>query len=147
REELAFGIGHNTACTWENAQSPNTPQWIKSTFLPDYDVKSQSSETDKIKGEILNIKNLSAYNTDRTSIVSNLAKVADAYKNWIEDERKSANLNELGLKNIEKCEQIYKRINNGIKLLSENYNALRAFQLANTVIYLQDFQITKPPNI
>lgn len=143
REKLAFGIGHNTACTWENAQSPNTPQWIKSTFLPDYDVKSQSSETDKINGEILNIKNLSVYNTDKESTISNLTKVADAYKDWIEDERKSANGNELGLKNIVKCEQIYKRINNGIKLLSENDNALRAFQLANTAIYLQMFQNSK----
>lgn len=140
REKLAFGIGHNTACTWENAQSPNTPQWIKSTFLPEYDVKSQSSETDKIKGDILNIRNITVYNTDKASIISNLTKVADAYKNWIEDERNSANGNELGLKNIVKCEQIYKRINNGIRLLSENDNALRAFQLANTAIYLQMFQ-------
>ncbi|MDY0278102.1 MAG: helicase-related protein, partial [Acholeplasma sp.] len=140
REKLAFGIGHNTACTWENAQSPNTPQWIKSTFLPDYDVKSQSSETDKIKGDILNIRNITVYNTDKPSIISNLSKVADAYKNWIEDERKSANGNELGLKNIVKCEQIHKRINNGIKLLSENDKAFRAFQLANTAIYLQMFQ-------
>src|SRR5690606_26068313 len=140
REKLAFGIGHNTACTWENAQSPNTPQWIKSTFLPEYDVKSQSSETDKIKGDILNIKNLSVYNLDTKNIISNLTKVAEAYKNWIEDERKSANENELGLKNIAKCEQIYNRISNGIKLLSENENALRAFQLANTAIYLQMYQ-------
>ncbi|MCB0744156.1 MAG: hypothetical protein KDC67_09645, partial [Ignavibacteriae bacterium] len=63
RDKLAFGIGHNTACTWENAQSPNTPRWIQSTFLPEYDVKNQSSETDKIKGDILNIKNLSVYNS------------------------------------------------------------------------------------
>lgn len=140
RDKLAFGIGHNTACTWENAQSPNTPQWIQSTFLPEYDVKSQSSETDKIKGDILNIKKLSVYNSDKTSIISNLNQVAEAYKNWIEEERKSANGNELGLKNIAKCEQIYKRISNGIKLLSENENALRAFQLANTAIYLQMFQ-------
>jgi len=140
RDKLAFGIGHNTACTWENAQSPNTPQWIQSTFLPEYDVKNQSSETDKIKGDILNIKNLSVYNSDTESIISNLKKVAEAYKNWIEDERKSANDNKLGLKNIKKCEQIYNRIINGINLLSENENALRAFQLANTAIYLQFFQ-------
>lgn len=88
RDKLAFGIGHNTACTWENAQSPNTPQWIQSTFLPEYDVKSQSSETDKIKGDILNIKKLSVYNSDKTSIISNLNQVAEAYKNWIEGERK-----------------------------------------------------------
>jgi hypothetical protein len=140
RDKSAFGIGHNTACTWENAQSPNTPQWIQSTFLPEYDVKNQSSETDKIKGDILNIKNLSVYNSDTESIISNLTEVAKAYKNWIEEERKSANENELGLKNIIKCDQIYDRIINGVKLLSENENALRAFQLANTAIYLQFFQ-------
>src|SRR5690606_7385968 len=99
RDKLAFGIGHNTACTWENAQSPKTPQWIKSTFLPEYDVKSQSSETDKINGEILNIKNLSVYNTDKQNIISNLTKVAETYKTWIEDERKSAKGSDLGLKN------------------------------------------------
>ena len=147
REKLAFGIGHNTACNWENAQSPNTPQWIESTFLPEYDVKSQSSETDKIKGEILNIKNLTVYNTNTKSIIANLIKVSEAYKNWIEDERKSANGNELGLKNIVKCEQIYSRISNGIKLLSENDNALRAFQLANTAIYLQMYQTSQHFNI
>jgi len=140
RDKLAFGIGHNTACTWENAQSAKTPQWIQSTFLPEYDVKNQSSETDKIKGDILNIKNLSVYNSDTESIISNLTKVAKAYKNWIEEERKSANENDLGLQNITKCEKIYDRIINGIKLLSENENALRAFQLANTAIYLQFFQ-------
>jgi len=140
RDKLAFGIGHNTACTWENAQSPNTPQWIQSTFLPEYDVKSQSSETDKIKGEILNIKNLSVYNSNTKSIISNLTQVAKAYKNWIEDERKKANGNDLGLQNISKCEKIYNRIENGIRILSENEKALRAFQLANTAIYLQFFQ-------
>lgn len=140
REKLAFGIGHNTACTWENAQSPRTPQWIKSTFLPDYDVKSQSSETDIIKGDILSIKGMSVFNVDKLGIISNLKKVVDAYKNWIEDERKLANGNDLGIKNIGKCENILNRISNGVKLLSENEDAFRAFQLANTAIYLQMFQ-------
>ena len=140
RDKLAFGIGHNTACTWKNAQSPNTPQWIQSTFLPEYDVKSQSSETDKIKGDILNIKNLSVFNSDKSNIISNLTKVAEAYKVWINEEKISANGNELGEENISKCEQIHSRITNGIKLLSENENALKSFQLANTAIYLQMFQ-------
>ena len=140
REKQAFGIGHNTACTWEDAQSPNTPQWIQSTFLPEYDVKSQSSETDRIKGDILNIKSLSIYNSDKSSIISNLHEVAKAYKSWIDDEKKRADENILGLQNIAKCEQIYQRVSNGINILSKNEKALRAFQLANTAIYLQMFQ-------
>ncbi len=140
RDKLSFGIGHNTACNWEFSQISDTPKWIKSTFLPSYDVKSQSSETDKINSDFLNIKKLSVYTNDKMNFISNLTKVADAYYNWIEDERKSANGNELGLKNIAKCKIIYNRIINGIKLLSKNENALRAFKLANTAIYLQMFQ-------
>ncbi|GAB4451621.1 MAG: helicase-related protein [Bacteroidia bacterium] len=140
REKLAFGIGHNTSCTWDNVQSTNAPKWIKTTFFPEYDVKSQSTETDKVEGDILNIKSFSIYNSDKKGIIEKLKKLADAYKNWIDDERKSANGNELGQKNISKCELIHSRISNGISILENNENALRAFQLANTAIYLQMFQ-------
>ncbi len=143
RKKLAFGIGHNVACTWEDTQSQNSPRWVQSTFLPDYDVKSQSSETNIIKREILNIKNLSIYNSDKNGIIENLRKVADAYKSWINLERELANGNELGLKNVSKCEVIYDRICNGIQVLEKNEKALRAFQLANTAIYIQMFQTAK----
>jgi hypothetical protein len=140
QNKLAFGIGHNTSCTWYNNESNEIPKWIKSTFLPDYDVKSQSSETDKINSEILSIKKLSTYNSNTREIISNLKQVAEAYRKWIDTENKVALGNEFGIENIEKCEVIYNRINTGIKHLENNANALRSFQLANTAIYLQMFQ-------
>ena len=140
QNKLAFGIGHNTSCTWYNNESNEIPKWIKSTFLPDYDVKSQSSETDKINSEILSIKKLSTYNSNSAEIISNLKQVSEAYRKWIDTENKEALGNEFGRENIEKCEEIYNRINTGIKHLENNANALRSFQLANTAIYLQMFQ-------
>jgi len=140
KNKLAFGIGHNTSCTWYNNESNEIPKWIKSTFLPEYDVKSQSSETDKINSEILSIKKLSTYNSNSNEIISNLKQVAEAYRKWIDAENREALGNEFGLENIEKCEVIYNRINTGIKHLEKNANALRSFQLANTAIYLQMFQ-------
>lgn len=140
QNKLAFGIGHNTSCTWYNNESNEIPKWIKSTFLPDYDVKSQSSETDKINTEILSIKKLSTYNSNTSEIISNLKQVAEAYRKWIDTENKTALGNEFGIENIAKCEVIYNRINTGIKHLESNPNALRSFQLANTAIYLQMFQ-------
>lgn len=140
KDKLAFGIGHNTACNWELSNTNQTPNWVKSSFLPEYDVKSQSSETDKIKGEILNIKNLSSFNTDKKEIIQNLQQVADAYLDWINSEITEAKGVEFGLKNIEKCKAIHQRVTNGINLLAENENALKSFQLANTAIYLQMFQ-------
>ena len=66
--------------------------------------------------------------------------MANAYLEWISGETNAANGNELALKNIEKCKKIYKRICNGVSLLETSANAFRAFQLANTAIYLQMFQ-------
>lgn len=140
RDKLAFGIGHNTSCTWHNSDLNEVPKWIKSTFLPEYDVRSQSSETDKINSGILSIKNLSIYNSNTNKILENISKVADAYKRWIDEERSKLENSEYGLKNILKCENIYERLLNGIKILKSDPEALRAFQLANTAIYLQMFQ-------
>ena len=46
REKKAYGIGHNTACTWENCANDDptsTHTWVSTTFLPTFDVKSQST--------------------------------------------------------------------------------------------------------
>ena len=141
REKLAYGIGHNASCIWENCeQDDKQPSWIKTTFIPSYSVKSQSTETDKIANDILNIKNLSSFGKDKKQVISNLKKIADAYLNWINDESSSADGNEFGERNIQKCKDIHRRIEKGIQLLSQNENAFKAFQLANTAIYTQMFQ-------
>jgi hypothetical protein len=141
KDKLAYGVGHNTSCTWENCeQDEKKPNWIKTTFLPIYSVKSQSTETDKIANEILNIKNISSFRNDKKQVISNLQKIADAYLIWINDESVNANGNEFGEKNIYKCKVIHQRIKKGIQLLSLDDNAYKAFQLANTAIYIQMFQ-------
>ncbi len=74
-----------------------------------------------------------------------ISKIVDTYLKWIENEEKeTSKLNKddkiLALSNIEKCKIIHKRMQKGIELLESNDNAFRAFQLANTAIYLQMFQ-------
>ena len=141
RDKLAFGIGHNVSCTWNNFdQDRKQVSWVKSTFLPFYDVRSQSTETEKVESNILTIKNLSSYNDNHQQIINSLQTLADAYLNWIKDEKEKASNSEFGLRNIKKCEDIYNRMTNGIKMLSQNDTALQAFQLANTAIYIQMFQ-------
>lgn len=141
KDKLAYGIGHNASCTWENCeQDEKKPNWIKTTFLPSYSVKSQSTETDKIANEILDIKNLSSFGNKKEQVIGNLQTMADAYLTWINDESRKANDNEFGKKNIQKCKEIHQRIEKGIQLLSQDDNAYKAFQLANTAIYIQMFQ-------
>lgn len=139
REKYSYGVGHNTACTWENCENDHvTPTWISTTFLPQYNVKSQSTDISSVGKKILEIKQLSVFCDDKGKIVPNLNSLADAYLTWINDEEKKAELQ--AFENIEKCKKIYERINKGIELLRNSANVFRAFQLANTAIYLQMFQ-------
>ncbi|MDR0754607.1 MAG: hypothetical protein LBF04_04380, partial [Prevotellaceae bacterium] len=149
REKLSYGIGHNTACTWENCEDDTKkPTWISSTFLPQFNVKSQSTDIENFDKNSLEIRQLSEFNSNKDVIPSSLKKLSTAYLEWIKKEEIKANtLSEndkpLGLTNIEKCKTIQKRMQQGIELLTQNDNAMRAFQLANTAIYLQMFQNEK----
>lgn len=146
RKKLSYGIGHNTACIWENCDDDiQKPRWVSSTFLPQFNVKEQSTNISSIDKKCLEIKELSSFNSNKDIIVSNLKKLADAYLKWIENEemetgKLSKDDKKLALSNIEKCKTIQKRMKKGIELLETNNNAFRAFQLANTAIYLQMFQ-------
>ena len=141
KDKLAYGIGHNTSCTWEECEQDDTkPNWIKTTFLPSYNVKNQSTETEKIDNNVLNIKNLSSFGNNKNRVIGDLQKIADAYLSWINNESQNAIGNEFGEINIAKCKNIHRRIEKGILLLLNNDDAFRAFQLANTAIYIQMFQ-------
>lgn len=146
REKLSYGIGHNTACTWENCEDDNyKPRWISSTFLPQFNVRSQSTDISSLDKKDLEIKGLSAFSNNSNAINPNLKKLSVAYSEWIEKEEKiTYELNEddklLALSNIEKCKNIHARIQKGVNLLENNEMAFRAFQLANSAIYLQMFQ-------
>ena len=149
REKLSYGIGHNTACTWEDCENDSkTPIWVSSTFLPQFNVKSQSTDIEGFDKKQLEIKELSSFNSNKYTIISNLKKLADAYLKWIENEemetgKLSKDDKKLALSNIEKCKTIQKRMHKGLELLETNNNAFRAFQLANTAIYLQMLQNEK----
>lgn len=146
RRKLSYGIGHNTACTWEECENDTkTPSWVSSTFLPQFNVKNQSTDIEGFDKKQLEIKELSSFNSNKKIIFSNLKKLSAEYLKWIETEEKIANKfndteKELAKSNIEKCKAIQKRMKKGIELLCSNDNTFRAFQLANTAIYLQMFQ-------
>lgn len=144
REKLAYGIGHNTACVWEECENDKLqPTWIASSFLPQYNVKSQSTDIDNIPTESLEIKKMSSFNNDKQQIVNNLKTLCVAYEDWIEKENKKSAGNQFASQNSAKCLRIRERLRKGIDLLNSNENAMRAFQLANTAIYLQMFQNEK----
>jgi len=141
----SYGIGHGTACEWELKEKED-PTWIKTTFFPHHDIKSQSTKLDIEDNEIekiLNIKNLSSFSDlSRNDLSNGLQRFSESYNVWI-DKKSKENENkmniEIGHSNLNKCTSINQRIRNGIDILRNNHEAFRAFQLANSAMYMQMF--------
>lgn len=141
----SYGIGHGTACEWGSKGNEN-PTWIKSSFFPHYDIQNQSTNF-KIRDieieKILNIKNLSSFSEfSRNNIINGLQRFSESYKEWIDKkyiENENKLNNEIGNANLNKCSTINQRIRNGIEILRNNDAAFRAFQFANSVMYMQMF--------
>jgi len=143
-----FAIGHNCSVTWDFESEK--PQYIKTTFLPEYnikDIKNSFSEEDfednlndfKILNESLDIYSLSHFsNETKHQIIEKLENFVDLYGNWINKQKKQIKnepsvIEQEILKNLDKN---YKRLKNNISFLN-NDKIFRAFQLANTAMLIQ----------
>jgi hypothetical protein len=142
RKENSFAIGHGCAVTWNN---DNNPTELKTTFLPEVDIKNYSNafkETfpNELK-EITELKKLSIWsNLDKSTIIQKLKLFANEYKKWITDQEKT-NADENFKKSLntilEKQNKIYKRLIKNIDFLNDNEIAFKSFLLANTAMYIQ----------
>ncbi|MBD3343275.1 MAG: helicase, partial [Candidatus Lokiarchaeota archaeon] len=147
RDVQDFCIGHNTSAMWDNKNE--YPRWIKTTFLPEYDIKElkndftekdfSNHEQQKIFDTILDLKNLSHFGLEQSEILTYLNSFVDYYEEWI-DEQKEINQefqeNKISKKLILNLEYNYNRLKDNIKYL-EDEKIFRCFQLANTAMYIQ----------
>ncbi|AWL78488.1 helicase [Capnocytophaga canimorsus] len=142
RAEKSFAIGHGCAVDWND---PKNPTELKTTFLPEVDIKNYSNafrETfpNELK-EITELKKLSIWSDlEKSAIIQKLTRFADEYKKWITEQEKTKaddsyqkSLNTI----LEKQNQTYKRLLKNIDFLNENEVAFKSFLLANTAMYIQ----------
>ncbi len=142
RNEHSFGIGHGCAVNWDNDERPME---LKTTFLPEVDIKNYSNEfkidfPEELK-EITELKKLSIWTElDKSTIIKKLRLFADEYKNWIikqeliaQNPNYQESLNEI----IKKQDQTYTRLVKNIEFLSSNDVAFRSFLISNTAMYIQ----------
>lgn len=142
RNENSFAIGHGCAVAWDNDKTPTV---LKTTFLPEVDIKNYSNEFKdsfpKELKDITELKNLSIWTElDKSTIIKKLKLFAHEYKNWIiEQEKTKADENYKKSLNsiLEKQNKTYKRLIKNIDFLSDNETAFKSFLLANTAMYIQ----------
>ncbi|WP_374440286.1 helicase-related protein [Epilithonimonas sp.] len=143
REEYSFGIGHGCAVTWNNDKNPTE---LKTTFLPDVDIKNYSNAfkdtfPPELK-EITALKKLSIWSDlDKSVIIQKLKLFAKEYKDWIKNEQETTIVDTNFKKSLdtilEKQNATYERVIRNIEFLNSNEVAFKSFQIANTAMYIQ----------
>ena len=117
---------------------------VKTTFLPIQNVKDITNtfgKDDKKLNDALDMHNLSAWGFNKVQTIEHLDYFIDKYENWIKNQtelnKQEQESNKIiGSKIIKKQEKNLQRLKDNILLLSDD-DTFRAFQIANTAMYLQ----------
>ncbi len=141
RNVHTYAIGHGCSAVWDDK---TIPTMISATVMPEYEVKP--IEPSKSKANL----SMKTYSMDKDLTISDLQTLCDEYRQWIaHEETKISKISELAFKEtakkqIELCIICLKRIENGIMLLKTNDMVLRAFQLANRAMLMQQIHYKLP---
>ncbi len=141
RDVKTYAIGHGCAATWENEISPTT---VTASVIPEYEVKPIVPTTSKAK---LSMK---MYALDKESTFSDLQVLCDEYKDWIaKEEMKIKDISDkkfiqTAKKQIDLCKVCLERMEKGIVLLKSNEQVLKAFQLSNKAMLMQQLHYKLP---
>lgn len=142
RNENSFAIGHGCAVTWNSDKNPTV---LKTTFLPEVDIKNYSNAfKDTFPAnlkDITELKKLSIWTDfDKSTIIQKLKLFAKEYKNWITEQEKTTaedNYKKPLQTILEKQNKTYERLIKNIDFLNSNETAFKSFLLANTAMYIQ----------
>lgn len=144
KDKLSYGIGHNCSVVWDK-----TKNTIKTSFLPQYDVKDTKNSFSKedfkdspndfhtLNGS-LDIYNLSHFSSDsRNEILKRLNSFVNLYGAWVSKQKERESLNkEIENYIFNNLDYNLDRLRSNIKLLKKD-DIFRAFQLANSAMLIQ----------
>ncbi|ALI98086.1 helicase-related protein [Rufibacter tibetensis] len=150
RNVHSYGIGHSVSVTWNDKGS-----FVKTEYLPSVDIPG-ISPVPVIKGKsgnkidfseeaFLQFKWLSTLNTgvNDDGIIGGLKNFLNFYLEWINSTKIKIGQEDLGEgerqlaeQELKKCRADYKRMMRNVSLLRDK-NAMLAFRLANTAMFMQ----------
>lgn len=137
-----YGVGHNCSVAWSEDHKE-----VKTTFVPYNDIKDVKNEfdnemSDSNLAEALDVRNLSNFGLPKDKVIENLNYFTGLYGSWITDQKKENEKNshrerKIGKEIISKQEYNLKRLKSNIELLQRNEDIFKAFQVANTAMFIQ----------
>lgn len=148
RKKKSYATGLGVSCNWDIDN--NGKGKLNSEYLPEIELPSMDFEIESEKKEFLSMKFLSDLNNiNFDKKISMLTELSLSYKNWINERKKEIDafsnnelhLKEIALHNMNKCEDVFQRITEGIEILISNENARNSFLLANRAMFMQREQL------
>lgn len=137
RNVKSYAVGHNCSAKWNENHTI-----VETTFLPEQNIKDVTNEfDDNSLDDFLDIKNLSIWGLPKETVISNLKRFVNSYKEWIDkQETEINNLNrkesEIAYRLIDRQKENFNRLNSNVDLLNDD-KVFRAFQIANTAMLIQ----------
>lgn len=144
RKRLEFAVGHNTSvAAVTDPANPEQAVTVRTCVIPSYEVAVTETPSlgEEVPADLLDMRRLAVMSRDE--LVAGLTAFTDDYENWIERQRKKFDpaeaahdaslddLNEVAEDAMKRCDQVLKRLREGVSVLGVDDKALEAFRFAN----------------
>jgi len=151
RRRVEFAVGHGISVHAEpSPEDPSRAVEVRTAVLPQYEVAVTeppgSEPGDRpalgrmVQEGFLDMRRLAEM--DRGDLISALSLLTDDYETWIGEQRARIGREVVGYDNagrqaMDRCDEVLKRLREGIAMLEKNDKAFAAFRFANRAMALQ----------
>ncbi|MCC0724285.1 helicase-related protein [Clostridioides sp. ZZV14-6104] len=149
RHKKSYGIGHGTSVDFSEVNVETGIGRIRTNYMPSYEVPNTKFDVEPTNSfDILSMLNLSDLSDIKKEVlIKELEEFVQNYEKWIynidlklQNELLDNQLKNIAKENIKSCRVAKERMYEGIKILLNNEEAFKAFQLANKSMLIQRIQ-------
>lgn len=142
RKAETYAVGHGCAADWNRSGKENAYS-VRAECLPAFETPSITPDIFREDGSPIEVSMASlAGILPGENGIEALSEVISSYENWITDKKREISKIEefyvpTATRHLNECYRCAKRMKEGLRYLSENQMALKAFQLMNYAMLLQ----------
>jgi hypothetical protein len=151
RKMETFAVGHGCSATWAKAIYGAKVSWVSAECMPEFETPSITPDISRDDGTYLEVSMAAlAGLVPGDDGFGSVAEVIDRYVKWIDKKKLEIPSIEdrhraTAERHITECTRCAQRMRAGLEYLKNNGKALRAFQLANHAILLQQLNTRSQP--
>lgn len=147
RKRRSFALGHGCAAEWITGSEADRAIELRTETVPAVKIPPVLPHQDPAAGT--DMEYLSDAGVESAELSRALSQTIAEYANWISARREESRSLEDDLRttageHLDQCEEAHRRMQTGVRLLSEDVLARRAFRLANRAMLMQQSHFARP---